>query len=277
MGNRGSPQACFFGSVTHRCSNKDRQANVTATRADFPLPAQAGEAGSGEHVHRAAHQAIHSCIPSSHPRLHNARDTLPIKNTMTDPTTTPTRPLLIIDDDATFVRVLTRALGSRGFIVFSASGSDEARGLARRHRPGYCVLDLKLGEDSGLRLLPELKQLVPDMRVLLLTGYASIATAVEAIKRGAHDYLAKPVDADAVVRALLDGDAGHDDIDDDGTLDTPDAPLALRRLEWEHIQRVLTECDGNISETARRLGMHRRTLQRKLSKHPVRERPEVDQ
>ena len=107
--------------------------------------------------------------------------------------------------------------------------------------------------------------------MLLLTGYASIATAVEAIKRGAHDYLAKPVDADAVVRALLDDDGGAGD---EELIDAPDAPLPLRRLEWEHIQRVLTECDGNISETARRLGMHRRTLQRKLSKHPVRERPE---
>ena len=125
-----------------------------------------------------------------------------------------------------------------------------------------------------LRLIPELQALVPEIRVLLLTGYASIATAVEAIKRGAHDYLAKPVDADAVVRALLDGDttASEDDV-----IDAPEAPLALRRLEWEHIQRVLTECDGNISETARRLGMHRRTLQRKLSKHPVRERPDNEE
>jgi len=96
---------------------------------------------------------------------------------------------------------------------------------------------------------------------------------VEAIKRGAHDYLAKPVDADAVVRVLLDGDGGTEG-DDEDLPDAPEAPLALRRLEWEHIQRVLTECNGNISETARRLGMHRRTLQRKLGKHPVRERPD---
>ena len=183
------------------------------------------------------------------------------------------RPLLLVDDDTTFVRVLARALGSRGFEVITATSFDEARALARRHHPRYCVLDLKLGEDNGLRLIPELHTLVPDIRVLLLTGYASIATAVEAIKRGAHDYLAKPVDADAVVRALLDGDNESDDSD---LPDTPEQPLALRRLEWEHIQRVLTECDGNISETARRLGMHRRTLQRKLSKHPVRERPERD-
>ncbi|MCP1374057.1 response regulator transcription factor [Dyella lutea] len=182
------------------------------------------------------------------------------------------RPLLIVDDDPTFGRVLARAMGSRGFEVINATNADEARALTRRHQPRYCVLDLKLGEDSGLRLIPDLHRLVPDMRILLLTGYASIATAVEAIKRGAHDYLAKPVDADAVVRALTEGDGPQ--ADDDDVAETPEAPLALRRLEWEHIHRVLTECDGNISETARRLGMHRRTLQRKLSKHPVRERPD---
>lgn len=194
---------------------------------------------------------------------------------MTDSTApVSARPLLIIDDDATFGRVLARALGSRGFEVIIAVNADEARALTRRHQPRYCVLDLKLGEENGLRLIPDLQRLVPDMRILLLTGYASIATAVEAIKRGAHDYLAKPVDADAVVRALVDGDGPH--ADDDDVLDAPEAPLALRRLEWEHIHRVLTECDGNISETARRLGMHRRTLQRKLSKHPVRERPDRD-
>lgn len=185
---------------------------------------------------------------------------------------TITRPLLLIDDDATFVRVLARALTSRGFEVLTATDFDEARALSRRRHPRYCVLDLKLGDENGLRLIPELHTLVPDIRVLLLTGYASIATAVEAIKRGAHDYLAKPVDADAVVRALLDGD--NADGEENDPPEAPEAPLALRRLEWEHIQRVLTECDGNISETARRLGMHRRTLQRKLSKHPVRERPE---
>jgi two-component system response regulator RegA len=182
------------------------------------------------------------------------------------------RPLLIVDDDPTFARVLGRAMTSRGFEVITADNADDARALTRRHQPRYCVLDLKLGDENGLRLIPELQSLVPDIRVLLLTGYASIATAVEAIKRGALDYLAKPVDADAVVRALLDGDSGPADPDD--LVDAPDAPLPLRRLEWEHIQRVLTECEGNISDTARRLGMHRRTLQRKLSKHPVRERPD---
>jgi two-component system response regulator RegA len=184
------------------------------------------------------------------------------------------RQLLLVDDDATFVRVLSRALGSRGFEAIGATRADEARMLARRHQPRYCVLDLKLGDENGLKLISELHALVPEMRILLLTGYASIATAVEAIKRGAHDYLAKPVDADAVVRALLEGE-GAGAASDDDLPDAPEAPLALRRLEWEHIQRVLTECDGNISETARRLGMHRRTLQRKLSKHPVRERPDA--
>ena len=194
---------------------------------------------------------------------------------MTDlPQVDTTRPLLLVDDDATFVRVLARALTSRGFDVITASSFDEARLMTRRQQPRYCVLDLKLGEENGLRLIPELHTLVPDLRVLLLTGYASIATAVEAIKRGAHDYLSKPVDADAVVRALLDGDNETADAD---LPDAPEQPLALRRLEWEHIQRVLTECEGNISETARQLGMHRRTLQRKLSKHPVRERPLRDE
>jgi two-component system response regulator RegA len=179
--------------------------------------------------------------------------------------------LLIVDDDATFSRVLERAMTSRGFAVETADDADSAIVAARRQRPAFCVLDLKLGEHNGLRLIGELKAIVPGMRILLLTGYASIATAVEAIKRGAHDYLAKPVDADAVARAFTDADNGG--VENEETSEAPDAPLPLRRLEWEHIQRVLTECDGNISETARRLGMHRRTLQRKLSKHPVRERP----
>lgn len=183
-----------------------------------------------------------------------------------------THRLLIIDDDETFSRVLARAMVSRGFSVETANDVDSAIVTARKQRPAFCVLDLKLGEQNGLNLIADLKLAVPGLRILLLTGYASIATAVEAIKRGAHDYLSKPVDADSVARALLDNEGAGDD-DETDTLDAPDAPLPLRRLEWEHIQRVLTECDGNISETARRLGMHRRTLQRKLAKHPVRERP----
>jgi two-component system response regulator RegA len=175
------------------------------------------------------------------------------------------RNVVVIDDDAVFNAVLARALGARGFVAHSAADSEQALALVREQAPDFAVLDLKLGAHSGLALIPRLLAVRPQLRILLLTGYASIATAVEAIKRGAHDYLAKPVDADQVVQALL-GDGGE----------MGEAPLEvhtppLKRLEWEHIQRVLAECGGNISETARRLGLHRRTLQRKLSKRPVHE------
>ncbi len=176
--------------------------------------------------------------------------------------------VLVIDDDAVFSAVLARALGARGLTVTTASDRASALSQLRQHTPDSAVLDLKLGAENGLSLIPELLAIQPKLRILLLTGYASIATAVEAIKRGAHDYLAKPVDADQVVQALL-GDTGDADEDADAPLEVHTPPL--KRLEWEHIQRVLTECNGNISETARRLGLHRRTLQRKLSKRPVRE------
>lgn len=174
--------------------------------------------------------------------------------------------LLLVEDDAIFAGTMARALRARGFVVGTATNAADAVRWAHTMHPCYAVVDLKLGEDSGLALIPALRAEVPSMRVLLLTGYASIATAVEAIKRGAHDYLAKPVDADAVVRALIDDDEGGGD-----AAALPETPLPLRRLEWEHIQRTLRECDGNISEAARRLGMHRRSLQRKLGKHPVHE------
>jgi two-component system response regulator RegA len=173
--------------------------------------------------------------------------------------------LLLIDDDAVFATVLARALGARGFTVASASDGASALAVAREQAPPYAVLDLKLGAENGLALIPQLLAARPGLRILLLTGYASIATAVEAIKRGAHDYLAKPVDADQVVQALLgDGnrEVGHA---------PPEHAPPLKRLEWEHIQRVMAESDGNVSEAARRLGLHRRTLQRKLAKRPVRE------
>ena len=176
-----------------------------------------------------------------------------------------TERVLLIDDDEVFTRVLARALGARGFEVGVAANRADALAGARANPPDHAVLDLKLGEESGLALIPELLEIRPELRILLLTGYASIATAVEAIKRGAHDYLAKPVDADQVVQALLG------EPEDAGTAPLHVHTPPLRRLEWEHIQRVLAECDGNISEAARRLGLHRRTLQRKLSKRPVRE------
>lgn len=174
--------------------------------------------------------------------------------------------VVLIDDDTVFSSVLARALGARGFTVETAADGARAVSLVREHAPDYAVLDLKLGAESGLALIPELLAARPGLRILLLTGYASIATAVEAIKRGAHDYLAKPVDADQVVAALL-GEGGGED--DEAPLEVHTPPL--KRLEWEHIQRVLAECDNNISEAARRLGLHRRTLQRKLAKRPVRE------
>ena len=173
--------------------------------------------------------------------------------------------LLLVEDDAIFANVMARALRARGFDVTVAHDAAGALQQAQSDGLRFAVVDLKLGSDSGLALIPALLREVPALRILLLTGYASIATAVEAIKRGAHDYLAKPVDADAVLRALLDDDA------DDPVGAVPEVPLPLRRIEWEHIQRTLHECDDNISEAARRLGMHRRTLQRKLAKHPTRE------
>lgn len=173
--------------------------------------------------------------------------------------------LLLVDDDVVFVRVLTRALVARGFAVANAHNAATALDQARRVMPRYIVLDLKLGADNGLALIPQLLAISPATRILLLTGYASIATAVEAIKRGAHDYLAKPVDADAIVRALTEAETIE------AELAASDTPLPLKRLEWEHIQRILADCEGNISEAARRLGLHRRTLQRKLAKRPVRE------
>lgn len=185
----------------------------------------------------------------------------------TSPAEAAGRRVILIDDDAVFTRVLSRALSAREFQVQVANDGPSALALVREHKPDHAVLDLKLGEENGLALIPDLLAAHAGLRILLLTGYASIATAVEAIKRGAHDYLAKPVDADQVVAALLG--TREDVATDVSELEVHTPPL--RRLEWEHIQRVLTECEGNISEAARRLGLHRRTLQRKLAKRPVRE------
>lgn len=177
--------------------------------------------------------------------------------------------LLLVDDDAVFVKVLHRALSARGFSVVTALDAAGALNALRAETMEFAVVDLRIGRENGLSLIPELLNVQPHLRILLLTGYASIATAVEAIRRGAHDYLAKPVDADAVVRALLD-----DHPRDEREKDSADENMPpLRRLEWEHIQRVMAECNGNVSEASRRLGLHRRTLQRKLTKRPVPETP----
>ncbi len=178
-------------------------------------------------------------------------------------------PLLLVDDDAAFAGVLARALERRGQRCRHAA--DAASALALAAEPlGGIVLDLKLGADNGLALIEPLRALQPDAPILLLTGYASIATAVEAIKRGASDYRPKPVSADEVLKALFGTDDGAAE---PGTLPEPaDAPLHPRRLEWEHLQRVLAEQEGNVSAAARALGLHRRSLQRKLAKKPIAER-----
>ncbi len=170
--------------------------------------------------------------------------------------------LLLVDDDETFTRVMARAMSRRGLRVSVANCADEGLALAKVDLPDYAVLDLKMEGDSGLVLLPKLLELHAEMEVLILTGYSSITTAVEAIKRGASNYLCKPADADDVLAALLSDRA------DLATL-VAENPMSVDRLQWEHIQRVLAEHGGNISATARALGMHRRTLQRKLQKRPV--------
>lgn len=178
---------------------------------------------------------------------------------------------LIIDDDTAFNSVLRRALIRRGHPAESAHGAAEALQMAEHHQPDRIVLDLNLagsgGQENGLSLIAPLKRLCPDSRIVLLTGYASIATAVEAIKLGATHYLAKPVDVDTLLAAF----EHSGDTPAAVSSPPPSEPLSVDRMEWEHIQRILLEQEGNISATARALKMHRRTLQRKLAKHPVRE------
>lgn len=170
--------------------------------------------------------------------------------------------LLVIDDDEAFNRVLSRALTRRHFAVFSALDCQQAMTLARQHEPEYIVLDLNIDGESGLRLIKPLLDVNPDVRILVLTGYASITTAVEAVKLGATQYLAKPADVSSILHALATGESTAQDV-------SAETPMSVSRLEWEHLQRVLAEHEGNISATARALRMHRRTLQRKLAKRPV--------
>jgi two-component system response regulator RegA len=172
--------------------------------------------------------------------------------------------VLVVDDDEVFCEVLADALTDRGYLV--ATAHDIAKGLlqARRTDPEYAVIDLRIGQESGLVLAEKLHAMDENTRIVMLTGYASIATAVGGIKLGAVHYLAKPADADEILAAL------HKD-EGDSSVPVSDNPLTVKRLEWEHLQKVLNECDGNISAAARKLRMHRRTLQRKLSKRPVRE------
>ena len=171
--------------------------------------------------------------------------------------------LLVIDDDPTFNAVLVQALSRRGIDAHGCIDPDTALNEVDRLRPLRVVLDLNLGGASGLGLIMPILGIVPNCGIVVLTGYASIATAVDAVKLGAIQYLAKPVDVDTILAAF--------DSSDTPVGDTIEAvPLSVERLEWEHIQRVLNENGGNISATARLLKMHRRTLQRKLMKRPVR-------
>jgi len=173
------------------------------------------------------------------------------------------REFLVVDDDPTFTRVLARALTRRGFNVNVARSVPEALERAQAIPPELASVDLKMEGPSGLELIAALQAINPEVRILILTGYASIATAVDAIKLGAVNYLPKPADADQILAAL-------EQVSADAERPIGSDPMSVERLEWEHIQKVLSAHDGNISATARALGMHRRTLQRKLQKRPVR-------
>ncbi len=166
--------------------------------------------------------------------------------------------LLLVDDDKPFLTRLGRAMEARGFAVRMADTVAEGIAEVKKQAPGYAVVDLRLGDGNGLDVIEALHNARPDARVVVLTGYGNIATAVTAVKLGAIDYLAKPADADAVYGALVS--------DKDHRQALPENPMSADRVRWEHIQRVFELCNRNVSETARRLNMHRRTLQRILAK-----------
>ncbi|MFK7989162.1 MAG: response regulator transcription factor [Sandaracinaceae bacterium] len=168
--------------------------------------------------------------------------------------------VLVVDDDDRFRSRLVRAFTQRDWDAREASSGEAALSLARSESPEYAVVDLRMPVMSGLDLVRALTEIDPTTKIVVLTGWGSIATAVEAVRRGAHDYLTKPADLDEILRALLrEGDAPP----------PPETVPSLARTEWEHIHRVLEECEGNISKAARLLGIHRRSLQRKLAKYPV--------
>jgi two-component system response regulator RegA len=172
--------------------------------------------------------------------------------------------MLIIDDDEIYCSVLSDAFKRRGFAVAFAYNEQQAVEQIERFEPELAVVDLRLEQSSGLYLIKRLKDKDENTKIIMLTGYASIATAVEAVKLGAIQYITKPANADEILAAF---DQSSPDVD----VQPSQQPLSVKRLEWEHMQKILLECDGNISEAARRLNMHRRTLQRKLAKRPVRQ------
>jgi two-component system response regulator RegA len=172
------------------------------------------------------------------------------------------RSLLIVEDDKPFLERLARAMEIRGFTVTSCDSVAEGLAQIGRAAPAFAVVDLRLGDGNGLDVVSALKRRRPDARAIILTGYGNIATAVTAVKMGAMDYLAKPADADDVVAALLA--IGNQ------KSEPPSNPMSADRVRWEHIQRIYEMCNRNVSETARRLNMHRRTLQRILAKRAPR-------
>lgn len=180
-----------------------------------------------------------------------------------DNQTAPSRrpSVLLVDDDPVLAATLARALYDRGFQVTIARDIGEAARAIAEEPPEFAVVDLRIGGQSGLSLIPQLRQAGRETRVVVLTGYGSIASAVQAVKLGADEYLTKPTDADAITAALLGRNAGAE-------ASLPARPLSPDRLAWEHIQRILAENKGNVTATAQALGMHRRTLQRKLAKRP---------
>ena len=170
--------------------------------------------------------------------------------------------LLIVDDDAPFLRRLARAMESRGFVVDLAGSVAEGIAKAKSAPPSYAVVDLRLGDGNGLDVIEAIRERRMDTRIVVLTGYGNIATAVTAVKLGALDYLSKPADADDIFLALTQRPGEKAEI--------PENPMSADRVRWEHIQRVYESCERNVSETARRLNMHRRTLQRILAKRAPR-------
>ena len=174
----------------------------------------------------------------------------------------PDPSLLIVDDDASFRTRLARAMEKRGFAPVMAESVAEGLAACRAAPPAFAVVDLRLEDGNGLDIVEALREARPDSRVIVLTGYGAIATAVAAVKIGAVDYLSKPADANDVERALLSTGADKPA--------PPENPMSADRVRWEHIQRVFELCDRNVSETARRLNMHRRTLQRILAKRSPR-------
>jgi two-component system response regulator RegA len=172
------------------------------------------------------------------------------------------RSLLLVDDDKPFLDRLARAMETRGFTVTACGSVSEGLDSIARHPPAFAVVDMRLGDGNGLDVISELKAKRPDARGIILTGYGNITTAVTAVKLGAFDYLAKPADADEIFHALMA--TQHD------RAAVPENPMSADRVRWEHIQRIYELCGRNVSETARRLGMHRRTLQRILAKRAPR-------